>query len=361
MKGLFGRLDRYVAGIYLSSWLVSAVFFLGLFSVVSFFSHVEELLDHAGGSDEGLALIGTYYLYQAPAIFVQVAPFVMLMAALFTVMRLQRHNELMAMLMTGRSARRVLLPVLALTVAFIGLLVWVQEGLAPRFSLERERLKARIVEGTEDWVIPKLTMKDARGNLFTARNYHAGTGVIEVLDISGRDERGRNISVSGRDATHDPEAEGWRLFEGVIETRTFVPEETLVSEPCPLFRTDLRPENLLGTRMQPFDLSWSDVLERSERYPQAPNYRMLRHYHVTYPLSVLLLVTLGLPFVLKRQPRSNMLGLGISILMCLVFLIGDATMRDLGARGFLSPVLAAWLPVIVAGSLSVVLFDSMET
>jgi lipopolysaccharide export system permease protein len=361
MMALPGRLDRYVARTYLSSWLVSAVFFLGLFSVVSFFSHVEDLLDSAASTEQGLALVGSYYLCQAPTIFVQVAPFVMLMAALFTVMRLQRHNELMAMLMTGRSARRIVLPVLALTVVFIGLLVWVQEVLAPKYALERERLKAHILEGREDWVIPKLTIKDARGSLFTVRNYHVHTGLVEELNVSGTDAQGRNVSVSGRDAVHDPDAGGWRLFDGVSETRTLGVEESVVREPAPFLQTDLRPEDLMGSRMEPFDLSWRDVLERSERYPQAPTYRMLRHYHVTYPVSVLLLVMLGLPFVLKRQPRSNLMGLGISILICLLFLITDATVRDLGARGFLAPVLAAWLPVIVAGSFCVVLLDSVET
>ena len=65
--------------------------------------------------------------------------------------------------------------------------------------------------------------------------------------------------------------------------------------------------------------------------------------------------------MLKQQPRNNLFGVGISMLLCLGFLIVTATTRDLGNRGFISPVLAAWLPVIVAGSLGVVLLDAADS
>jgi len=358
---MISRLDRYVARTYVSSWLVSVVFFLGLFSVVSFFGHMDELLKRAGPAGSALEIVGRFYAYQAPTIMVQVAPFVMLMAALFTVMRLQRHNELMAMLMVGRSARRIVAPILLLTAVFIAGLVWVQESLAPRFALAAKQLDALLSDGTEDWTLDRITVKDARGYLISARNFHVTTGTIEQFNASGRDTLGRNVSFAGNDATFDAGARGWRLFGGMVETRALTPGAEPATAAAPFFATDIRPEDLLGTRLKPFDLSYADVLERSERYPLSSGYRMLRHYHVTYPLSVFLLVMLGLPFVLRRQARNNLFGVGISILLCMLFLIVDAMVRDLGSRGFLAPVLAAWLPVIVAGSGCVVLWDGLET
>jgi len=358
---MISRLDRYVARMYLSSWLVSIVFFLGLFSVISFFGNVEDLLKHSDKGGVTVAVVARFYAYRLPTIMVQVSPFVMLMAALFTVMRLQRHNELMAMLMVGRSARRIVAPILLLTVVFIAGQVWMQESVAPRCALEAKKLDAQVNDGRKEWVIDKITLKDASGYLLSVRNFHVNSGVIEEFNVSGRDGQGRNVSIAGHDAVFDPEARGWRLFDGVVETRELGVEGEPLTAPAPFFATDVRPEDLLDSRLQPFDLSYSDVLERSERYPLSPNYRMLRHYHVTFPLSVMLLVLLGLPFVLKRQARNNLFGVGVSILLCMVFLVVDATVRDLGARGFLAPVLAAWVPVIVAGSFAVVLFDGLES
>ena len=93
-----------------------------------------------------LGLIARFYAYQAPGIFLGVAPFVMLMAALISISRLKRHNEFMATVLTGRSYARVLRPVLAMTVVFIGVQVFVQEWAAPVCAEERDRLKSLIIE-----------------------------------------------------------------------------------------------------------------------------------------------------------------------------------------------------------------------
>ncbi len=357
---MIGRLDRYVAGLYVSCWTVSIVFFAGLFGVVDFFGNVGDLLDRAGKAGHAASVIGRFYLVQAPTIFKEVAPFVMLMAALLTVLRLQRHNELTAMLLTGRSARRVLLPVFVLSVVFTGLLVWVQETLAPRVSVERERLEAQLLKGRADWTIDAIHMKDARGRLFSARGFHVASGVIGKLHVSGRDAQGRNESVSGSEAAWDEEAGGWRVRAGVREVHSLSGGELVESGPAGLIVTDVRPDDLLVQHREAFDLSYPEVLDRSERYPESARYRLLRHYHVTYPLSILLLVLLGVPFVLKRQARGSLVGLGAALLLCVGFMLVDAAVRDLGNHGSLHPVLAAWLPVILAGSLGVVLLDTVD-
>lgn len=358
---MIGLMDRYVGRTFLSSWFVSAVFFIGLFGLVDFFGHLDDFFDNAMEGEMGLGIIARFYLYQAPSIFLNVAPFVMLMATLFTVLRLQRHNEFAAMLLTGRSNRRVLAPIFVLLLPCMGLMVWVQESVAPGFSIKREQIEARVLHQKKDWTIESVDMKDAMGRQFSARNFHVASGLIEKLNVSGRDAQGRNIRIQGQDAIFDNDAGGWRIRNGMSEIRTLGTGEEAIRESAAFIQTDIRPEDLLSEFREPFDLSYSEVLARSARYPQAPSYRLLRHYHVTYPLSVLLLVILGLPFVLKQQPRNNLMGVGISLMLCLGFLIVTATARDLGNRGFVSPILAAWLPVIVAGSLGVVLLDAADS
>lgn len=357
---MIGRLDRYVAGLYVSCWTLSMVFFAGLFGVVDFFGNVGDLLDRAQQSGQGASIIGRFYLVQAPTIVKEVAPFVMLMAALLTVLRLQRHNELAAMQLTGRSSRRVLAPVFALSVVFTGLLVWVQETVAPRVAVERERLEAQLLKGKPDWTIDAIHMKDAQGRQFSAMSFHVASGLIGKLHVSGREAPGRNLSVSGSDAVWDEAAGGWRLQDGVREVHSLAGGELLESGPAILVVTDVRPDDLLMQHREAYDLPYGEVLDRSERYPESARYRLLRHYHVTYPLSVLLLVLLGVPFVLRRQARGSLVGLGAALLLCVGFMLVDTAVRDLGNHGSLHPVLAAWLPVILAGSLGVVLLDTVD-
>jgi lipopolysaccharide export system permease protein len=354
------RLDRYVARVFLSSWVVSVVLFMGLFGVVNFFSNIGDLVEHVDSVGEGIGLIARLYAYKSPSIFVQVAPFVMLMSALFTLLRLQRHNEFMAMVLTGRRSARILVPIFVMTALCMGIVVVAQEQIVPEFSMQREQLEARIDRGGEEWVIPRITMKDANDWVINFRGFHVEAGRVEKLHASGRDALGRNAMTYGENAVFDIAAGGWRLGDGRREVRDADSAKPSIVVEASFFQTDIGPQDLLVDYREPFDLNYAEVLDRSERYPHSPSYRLLRHYHITYPLSIMLLVVLGVPFVLKRRARSNLLGVGLSILLCLAYLIVDMVARDMGNRGFLSPVIAAWFPVILAGSLGVVLFDTVD-
>lgn len=359
---MISRLDRYVARYFFTSWVVSAVFFLGLHAVYVLFAEFNDLLKgfEVEGSTHGFLEVAELFLLRVPMFFVQVAPFIMVMAALITLLRLQRHNEFMAMIMTGRSARRVILPIFALTIIFLGGLVWVQEVWAPEVSLQRDELQWSLTEKGKDRMIETMNMRDAEGRLFSAFNYNVGTGVISRLNMSYEDGFGRNVHVTGQDAQWNDEAGGWTLQNGRSEVRRSTSEESKVEEAF-FVETDIRPEQLLAESRLPFDLSYSELLGLSERYPSSRRYRLLRHYHVTFPLSVLLLVLLSVPFVVRLEASRRTRGLGIAIGCCMAFLILDASLRDLGSRGIIQPVLAAWLPVIVAGSLATVLHDSLES
>jgi len=354
------RLDRYVVRIFLSSWLASTALFVGLIGVVDFFSKVGDLIEHSNAAGASLGVVGRMYLCRIPGIFVQVAPFVMLMAALFTVLRLQRHGELMAMFMTGRSPMRVLAPIFGMSVVCMAVLVVTQELLIPRLAKQRESDEALLLHGNPDWTLD-TTIRDAAGQILSVVDFHVSSETIGRLQASGSDERGRNRLTYGENAVYDEAEGGWRLHNGRLEVRDPGSDQIQIVEPAMFLRTDVRPQDLMNEKQQPFDLSYRDVLERSERYPQSARWRLLRHYHITYPLSVLLLVLLGVPFVLKRRHRGTMVGLGLAMLLCLAYMTVDVIVRDLGLSGFLPPVIAAWLPVILAGSLSVILFDTLET
>ncbi len=342
---------------FLSSWLVSAVFFIGIFGVLKFFGNLGNLLERGLG-DNLLGTLGLYYLYQLPTIVIIVAPFVMLMAALFTVTRLQRHNEFMAMLLTGRSSRRVVAPIIVLSALFILGLVWVQEVAAPATAVAKLGLEADLYsDGT--LILDEVTALDSDGRLFVATGYYVEEQRIQRLYVSYADAAGREINIEGVDAIHDEEAGGWRLRNGISEVHNPDEREKVVAD-APFVPTDLQPEDLLVDYLQEFELSFREILERAARYPNKNIYRLRKHYHFTYPLSIFLLVLLGLPFVLKTHTGSPWVGPAISFGICVVFMLVDVNLRLLGVDGVISPVLAAWLPVVVAGSLAFVLMDAVE-
>lgn len=358
---MIGRLDRYVARVFLSSWLVSAVFFLGLFGIVNFFGKLDDLLENFDERQVPLTALGWFYLYALPSLSMTIAPFVMLIAALFAIARLQKHNEFVAMVLTGRSPRRVAMPIFVLTGVAVLALVYVQERLVPQVALDRLELEAQLFHADE-LVIDDIELRDSGGRKFTVVNYHSEKETIDTLYVSYFDDEGRNINISGRDASWDDDAGGWRIQDGEAVILDLSSNDAPVTRAAPFVDTDLRPEDMLQEHLSPFDLSYERVLERSERYPLKNSYQLLRHYHFTYPLSVMLLVLLGVPLALRSGPVTRrgkrFGGSAMAVGLCVLFLVGDNVFRELGNKGVLDPALAAWMPVILAGSL---VFATIDT
>jgi lipopolysaccharide export LptBFGC system permease protein LptF len=48
-------------------------------------------------------------------------------------------------------------------------------------------------------------------------------------------------------------------------------------------------------------------------------------------------------------------------MLCIGFFAADLVFRNLGLQATLDPRIAAWMPVLLFGSLGIVLYDSMRT
>ena len=85
------------------------------------------------------------------------------------------------------------------------------------------------------------------------------------------------------------------------------------------------------------------------------------HQHWAYPLTHVVLLLLGLPFVLNHNNRNVFLGILVSCVICVAFYIVNAMCIELAGKGTLQPLVSAWLPVLVFTGLGAVLFDNLKT
>lgn len=85
------------------------------------------------------------------------------------------------------------------------------------------------------------------------------------------------------------------------------------------------------------------------------------HARFTRPLAMLTLLFLGLPFVLSGNDRRMVSLVGVSLIVSMAFQVFMQFCFRLGNAEIIAPELAAWLPVLVFGSLAVGLFDLVKT
>lgn len=348
-------LDRYVLKAFLGAWLVASVFFAGMYLVIHFFSKLDGIDDVAQAfREQGYSPVegfARYYGSNIPFILVETAPFTILMGGMWTMQQMARRHEIVPVMVSGVSVKRLCLPVIlaALAVAFV--YAGLREQALPELASERHRME-RLARGDSDRVLTGLRqIRDGRGTLI-----HIGEYSIELqearrvyviparpLDAGGpfgyleRIRREKDRWVSGEGET-----------DGVADWF--------------LRGTDLAPRDI---EIESKGLRFLDVATLREllvKFPGRSDLRALLHSHFAYPLGAVLLLFLGLPLVIRAGRGSPFVAAGASLILSVVFFAVQTVMFDLGVRDeILNPVLGVWLPVVLFGSAGLVMFELMPS
>ena len=365
------KIDRYVAGYFITSYGICFLFFLGLFVVIDLVPKVDDILDTAPlAAERGRSLLWLtvrFYLLKVPQIFLTVAPYLTVMAAMFCLSRLRKNNELLPMIMSGMSLFRVLAPVFFLAGVLVAGMILVQEYLAPACAENRMIEEAFLLDQEDRLLIEQEVFWDRSGREITVNNYNVATRVIGSAQIRFlKDEAGgRKIEYRLRGVNLrwlGPGEQAWSMEEGIQHADDFTdpgaePVETAVEK----FATDLMPSDIVMRIKDPGDLTFEDIRRAYAMNPRNLSMKILLHFHITFPLSNFLLLLLGVPFVLRHDARGNFLGLSLALLICGGYFVLDMIMRDLGTKGQIHPLLAAWFASIFCGAIGIYLFDSIKT
>jgi lipopolysaccharide export system permease protein len=380
LRGAAGLLDRYVLRRFAGAYGLCLFGFLLLFLVVDFFSRLDNFLAAENAIVRGgygyWPLIGEFYLTKIPFIVSLVGPYLTLFAAIATMMTFGRHNELTPMIAAGRSHHRVLAPVYAFSVMVVFALVACEEYVLPR-ALRRHSMIDEVVEtgGRATARRPPHIRDATTGNVITADQWSAperrlvGVHAMSFRDPSGALPEGRlDAPLLEYRINTATSRVGWFPREGGTLTPASRdgggvqpdPIRLAPDEPIPF---SVRPEEIdqLADVGEPGALTRAELLRLIGRYPQKFDLQMQLHTRSTRPLSSLVLLLLGLPFVMRPGQKTIAAGLGIALCTCAVYSGVDFLCQQIGNRGdLIAPIQAAWLAPSLFGAIGLARLDRIS-
>jgi lipopolysaccharide export system permease protein len=367
---ILGRLDRYVLALFGSSYATAFLLVVGLYMIMDMAANLDDYVQpFPDGSRPGALPIAKFYALHLPFLFLQVAPFVTLIAGLFTVSKLVRHAEAIAALSAGISAQRLLAPVVVCAALVACSMFGLREFVSFELAGKRDALRHLLDKKQVDPVQPHLWLRDGRGNVVHLFEYHPRPKGGGPPYVDGFEEHLIAGAVStttvAKRAVWEPHATPprWRLEEGVRSV--VVGEGEQRSEPTDSVAgfefTPRLVQTFQRAMEKPEELSFAEAKELSSRDPDNVAYRTLLQYHVTFPLGNLVLVLVGLPLLMRHERGGGAKTLAAAFALCIGYFAADFVCRNLGLQGTLDAPVAAWLPVLFFGSLGIVLYDGMRT
>ena len=128
-------LDRYIATNFLIGYAIAFCVLIGLWTIIDLFVHLDEFAERIDMGAWAIAKnVATFYGLNMTLYFRDLAGVITVVAAAFSLGRMVRTNELVAMIASGVSAQRIVGPVLVLAILFTGVWVVDQELVIPAIS-----------------------------------------------------------------------------------------------------------------------------------------------------------------------------------------------------------------------------------
>ncbi|OHB76772.1 MAG: hypothetical protein A2W31_12520 [Planctomycetes bacterium RBG_16_64_10] len=361
-------IDRYLIRQFVQIFTVCFVSLIGLYIVIDAFGHMDELIRQARQQEGNLlAVVAEFYAYRSLDFFDRTSSILGLIAAMFTVTWVQRHNELTALLAAGIPKFRVMTPILA-----SGLCVSLMA--AANRELVIPRVRHELGRDAQD-----LTGQEGRG---VEAQRDMKTGILidgERLQVDARrvarptfhlpyalSSFGNRLEAN---EAHYQDAAGGRpagyLLQGVtrpsdlasrpsllLAQRTVIitPQDAdwLADDAC-FVVSDVGVEMLeAGMAWRQYAATWELIRGlRSGSVDFGADVRVAVHTRFVQPLVDATLLFLGLPLVLWRDNRNVFVAIGLCLMVVVLFMLVLIACQYLGASSLIRPPLAAWLPLLI--------------
>lgn len=348
------RLDRYIIGQFLKALFLGLLAFLVIFIVIDFFEKLGDYIDR----DTPALVIAKLYLFKLPYILVLILPIAMLLASLFSLGRLSRDSELIAVLAAGVPLPRFLLPLFLLASLVSVGSYYFNDRVVSRSNLALEELQRYELrqEPRVDRGVRHLVHKiGADGTLYWAETYYVSQQRFENLMLLRYDgSRLREYTVA-RHAFWN--GNHWRLVEGhqhlLPAGEGQARPESGSSHFDNLERRDLTepPEEFSHEEMKPEAMDYAElreyILTQTRSGEDADRLWVDLHVKASFPWANLVIVLLGSALSASKRRISMAAGFGLTVGIAFIYLIFLRLGLSLGHNHTLPPLLAAWVGNIV--------------
>ncbi|OHB65328.1 MAG: hypothetical protein A2Y76_05155, partial [Planctomycetes bacterium RBG_13_60_9] len=356
---------------FLVGYIIAFCVLIGLRVIIDLFVNLDEFSEHADlGTWTVVRNIVTFYALNMTLYFRDIAGVIIVVAAAFSLGKMVRANELVAIIASGVSAKRIVGPILVLAVLFTGLSIADQELLIPSIS-DRLVRDADDVQGQKAYAIWFLA--DSNGSLICSLRYDAETETFYRPTIITRRRTngpgGWEVSgrISAEAAVYNRKTGSWGLVNGLyISTdSTDEPEPRLTYNAHDLVPKEIAVRRKAGYTSMMSSRQLADLAAQETKIKDIAQLLSQKHFRLTDPIINLTMLMVSLPVLICRDPRTMKSAIMVSFVLTAACFVTTFVCKMFATEvvfaGRVMPELWAWLPVFIFLPIAFIELDSMRT
>ncbi len=310
--------------------------------------------------------------FSLPSFLVLSFPMAVLLSTLLAYGKLSSNSELLALKSLGIKTSRIISPAIALSIFMTGLTFYFNDNLVPRSnklaettlragmgsSFSGETQKYNIMFARYGSRINASSKKPTKSNTHLTHIFYASLFEnnimkgVTVLDYSREDIQ---QILKANSAKFDKKNSSWIFSEGSIVSIDPKGQTTNIKFKEYTYPFVEGPLDLAKVPKDSTEMTLKQALEAEKIYKKTGNIKEIRRIQVriqekfTLPFACLVFGLIGSSLGSKSNLRSSKSqGFGLSVILILIYYVMSFIFSSFGVKGILTPILAAWLPVLIS-------------
>jgi len=341
-------LDLYIIKKFLSSFITVIALVIVIVVVVDFAENIQDFLDNKVPTKD---IIFGYYFNFIPYFVNLFSPLFTFIAVIYFTSKLSRNSEIIAMLNTGMSFYRLMLPYF-ISAIFIGMLsFYLTNFLIPKTQKGMMEFKEIHISSRQ------VRSKDVDNHIKTGKDTYAYIRYWDNTNSLGYDfayegmnDQGVYYKLRAQTIKWDSTSEIWtlqnylvRTFDGLHETLDVGSEKDTI---LPISVGDFVFVKQGYTMMNYSEIRDFIDEEKEKGSGDIRNYEFEKHRRIAFPFATIILSIVGLCVSSRKSRQGVGLHLLLGILITFSFIMLLQFSQVFAIYGGFSPMWAAWTPNI---------------
>ena len=353
---MFKVIDRYIIKKFLGTYIFSIMLLLAI--VVMF--DINEKLD-AFLRAPLRATIVDYFVNFLPYFANQFSPLFTFIAVIFFTSKLASHNEIVAMLSTGMSFRRMLRPYL-----FSALVIAVGTWVLGAYIIPPANVKR--IDYTNTYVKNKRVDYGANIMLMVAPGEIAFIGRYDALSKNGsrfqlesfNEEKQLTSRLTAQSIRWDT-LYSWRVYDYVIrdfhDNREFIRRGSSLDTVIPFEPRDFLIAANDHEKMTTPELAQYISRQQQRGVANIQSFEVEYHRRYAMTAAAFILTVIGMALSARKVKGGLGLNIGIGLVLSFSYILFMAITQSFAYSGLTSPMIAMWIPNLIYGIIAIILYS----
>ena len=352
-------LDWYILKKFLKSYLF-VVFVIELVVVII---HITEQNENYIKHELTASQILEYYLDYIPYIAGMITPITIFITVVFMTSQLAQHSEIIAMLSSGVSFKRLMRPYM-MGASIIALLSFYFGGwVIPNGNKDRVAFELQYIKSAYHFTDRNIHIKIAPTTLLYLQSYNVGNNVgykptLETIEDGVLIDKLEASRMEWQDETEKWRLRNWkkRTIEGMEEVFTYGKslDTTLRIHPKDFASDYSRFETLTMNELYEYinelELRGADDIEV---------YEIEKYIRYTSPFAALILTFIGLGVSARKARGGAGFQIALGFLLAFIYIIFFIFSRTSAEAGSITPIIAIWIPNIIFTTIGVIIYQTV--